>query len=109
MTEWKFGDRGRIGDTEFEVTYDWKSETVNVKWNLPAATNTISRNVLAAMGAVRIPPTIGTPQSVRDNPPPDNELVLIWHGRYWGSILAGDIRTSEWWMPMPAPPPGVTQ
>ncbi len=72
--------------------------------------NTIHEKVLAAMGAVRIPPpvppTIGHPQSVKDNPPPKDEWVLVWWSGMWASYRSGTLEY-DWWMPQPAPPPGV--
>ncbi len=113
--EWNVGDRGRVGDAEFEVT-DTSPRTnyVHVQWEPDRKTdNNIRCDILAAMGAVRlppaVPPTTGTPQSVRDNPPPLGEYVLVWRGTIWASCWSDNTIDCEWWMPQPAPPDAPRQ
>jgi hypothetical protein len=109
--EWRVGDRGRIGGAEFEVV-PGPGDHPYVKWK-GLWTSVLSDDLLAAMGAVRIPPpvppTIGHPQSVRDNPPPADAAVLVWssrHNHYIGvTVIDGD--RYDWWMPQPSAPPGV--
>ena len=111
--EWKIGDRGRVGDAEFEVHSFGDEDDIFVDW-MDGTDMALTATLLAAMGAVRIPPpvppTIGTPQSVKDCPPPRDVRVLAWTDGYgWISIDSAYMTSVEWWMPMPdAPPPGVT-
>lgn len=109
--EWKVGDRGRIGNAEFEVLFIYDKST-DVTCN--GLVQSLRNDWLTAMGAVRImPPTIGHPQSVEDNPPPRGERVLAWSktGGMWLSTGAEAIGSQYYthWMPLPSPPPGVTK
>lgn len=59
-----------------------------------------------------VPPTIGTPQSVADNPPPIGEWVFVWFNSEarWASMWSSSESLSDayMWCPQPAPPPEVT-
>ena len=116
--EWKSGDRGRIGDAEFKVA-SVRGESIEAAWGplVEWADGTWSTwfppDLLAAMGAVKlpppVPPTIGVPQSVVDNPPPFNEWVWVWGwaNKAWFSSRNPDPYHTDWWMPQPSAPPGV--
>jgi len=121
---WQVGDGGRIGDAEFVVlalaSIGKPSKVVAITIKFAPDSDVFQRvawdhvgiDLLAAMGAVRlpppVPPTIGHPQSVKDNPPPKGEVVLAWCESEW--VAVGQPSTLfEWWMPQPAPPPGVAK
>ena len=117
--EWKVGNRFRVGDAEFTVTYvEPLSDYVDIRWDNTERQNIMSSSILAEMGAVKltlVPPTIGVPQSVKDSPPPMGEFVLAWidgdrtdPAGHWGSHSAKYGASVDWWMPQPAAPPEVT-
>ena len=86
-----------------------KLDTASVEQLVETITKLRDEGLLAVRLPPPVPPTIGHPQSVRDNPPPKDEWVLEWSGDHYIARRGGlTLPQGEWWVPMPAPQPGVT-